>query len=93
MTYYGLNNPDGRNDVIICTVLGIFSTMTTILRFLSRRLLGAVYMLDDYLALGATVSAFVYPAAIQLIPLSLMTNTCFKKIMMIVNLCLHVTSS
>jgi len=55
MPYYGLTNPDGRNDVIVCTVLGVFSTATTLLRLLSRRILGSAYMLDDYLAIGATI--------------------------------------
>lgn len=55
MSYYGLSNPDGRNDVIIVAALGIFSTATTILRFLSRRIMQSLYMVDDYLAVGATV--------------------------------------
>jgi hypothetical protein len=57
MTYYGLVNADGRNDVITVITLGVFSTVTTLLRFLSRRIMQCGYMLDDYLAAGATVCA------------------------------------
>jgi hypothetical protein len=70
MPYYGLSNPDGRNDVIVCAVLGVFSTMTTILRLMSRRMLNSVYMMDDYLAVGANVSTFGSTVAIQSTPLS-----------------------
>jgi hypothetical protein len=56
MSYYGLSNPDGRTDVIVCIVLGVVSTASTLLRLFSRRLLGSVYKQDDYLAVGANVS-------------------------------------
>lgn len=81
MTYYGLSNSNGRNVVIAYAILGAFSTMTTLLRLLSRRVLGLSYMLDDYLVVGANVSLFVSPAATQLMSLSLMiNNTCLKRL-------------
>lgn len=94
MTYYGGCNE--CSDLIVITLLGALSTLTTVLRFLARRLKGLSFMVDDFLILGANVSD--YKRVLNYIPfvhtMMLIAEIGFSsQVCMLADIGLHVLST